>query len=79
MFVRRRGVWFGFVRKMFMFCWAKSGRCRFLWPKTNYFVKLALYCTINFPPNGEVNSGESCFSIYQISRLRMNKLCLSFN
>ena len=51
----------------------------FLWPKTSCFVKLALYSTINCPPKGEVNSGESCFSIYQISRLRMKKLCLRFN
>ena len=24
MFVRSRGVWFGFAEKMFTFCWAKS-------------------------------------------------------
>ena len=30
MFVRRRGVWFGFVEKMFLFCSAKSRKLVFL-------------------------------------------------
>ena len=29
MFVRSRGVWFGFAEKMFMFCSAKSGNLVF--------------------------------------------------
>ena len=70
-----------FTNKLYVTTSSEKGfrSISFLWPRTAFFVKLALYYTVKCPPKGELNSGESCFSLYQISLLNMNKLYLRFN